>query len=106
MKKIKLLVNILFFLAPLLITSQESLLDQIEYSDKDYKIGLSTFKAHKIINGQSTKQSKKKELYLYVAHRFGNINEGISTLFGLDIANTKIEMLYGLSDNFQVGFNR
>lgn len=106
MKKIKLLVNILFFLAPLLIISQESLLDQIEYSDKDYKIGLSTFKAHKIINGQSTKQSKKKELYLYVAHRFGNINEGISTLFGLDIANTKIEMLYGLSDNFQVGFSR
>ena len=60
MKKIKLLVNILFFLAPLLIISQESLLDQIEYSDKDYKIGLSTFKANKIINGQSTKQSKKK----------------------------------------------
>ena len=60
MKKIKLLVNILFFLAPLLIISQESLLDQIEYNDKDYKIGLSTFKAHKIINGQSTKQSKKK----------------------------------------------
>ena len=95
-----------FFLFPLFFFSQESLLDQIEYQNEDYRVGLSAFKAHKIINSQSTKQSKEKELYLYVAHRFGNINEGISTLFGLDIANTKIEMLYGISDNFQVGFSR
>ena len=88
------------------VSTQNSLLDQIEYDNDDYKIGLSAFKAHKIINGQSTKQSQKKELYLYVAHRFGNINEGIRTLFGLDIANTKIEMLYGISDNFQVGVSR
>jgi len=95
-----------FFLFPLFFFSQESLLDQIEYQNEDYRVGLSAFKAHKIVNGQSTKQSKEKELYLYVAHRFGNINEGIRTLFGLDIANTKIEMLYGFSDNFQVGFSR
>ena len=88
------------------IISQNDLLGEIDYVNEDYKVGLSAFKAHKIINGQSTKQSRKKELFLYVAHRFGSINEGIKTLFGLDIANTKIEMFYGLSDNFQVGFSR
>ena len=88
------------------ISSQNSLLEEIDYNNEDYKVGLSAFKAHKIINGQSTKQSSKKELFLYVAHRFGSINGGIKTLFGLDIANTKIEMFYGISDNFQVGFSR
>ena len=88
------------------IISQNDLLGEIDYVNEDYKVGLSAFKAHKIINGQSTKQSREKELFLYVAHRFGSINGGIKTLFGLDIANTKIEMFYGLSDNFQVGFSR
>ena len=88
------------------IISQNDLLGEIDYVNEDYKVGLSAFKAHKIINGQSTKQSREKELFLYVAHRFGSINGGIKTLFGLDIANTKIEMFYGLSDNFQVGVSR
>lgn len=88
------------------ISGQNSLLEQIDYNNEDYKVGISAFKAHKIINGQSTKQSSKKELFLYVAHRFGSINGGIKTLFGLDLANTKIEMFYGLSDNLQVGFSR
>ena len=88
------------------LISQNSLLEEIDYKNENYKVGLSTFKAHKIINGQSTKQSSEKEFFLYVAHRFGSINGGIKTLFGLDIANTKIEMFYGISDNFQVGFSR
>ena len=99
----------LFFLIVLLansIISQNNLLDEIDYDSEDYKVGLSAFKATKIINGQSTKQSNKKELYLYVAHRFGSINGGLKTLFGLDIANTKIELLYGLSNDIQIGFSR
>ena len=55
---------------------------------------------------QSTKQASEKELYLYVSHRFGSIDEGINTLFGLDIANTKIELLYGLTNKLQIGFSR
>ena len=88
------------------INSQESLLDEIDYDNEDFKIGVSAFKANKVINGQSTKQSGEKELYLYVAHRFGSIDGGIKTLFGLDIANTKIELLYGLSNDLQIGFSR
>ena len=107
-KKISLktfLIAITIFCTNYLI-SQNNLLDEIDYNNENYKIGLSAFKANKVINGQSTKQSGEKELYLYVAHRFGTIDGGIKTLFGLDIANTKIELLYGLSSNLQVGFSR
>ena len=104
--KLKLICISAIILSYNFINSQESLLDEIDYNNEDYKIGVSAFKANKVINGQSTKQSGEKELYLYVAHRFGSIDGGIKTLFGLDIANTKIELLYGLSNNLQIGFSR
>lgn len=103
---LKFIVFIFVIFLTNLSISQNGLLEEIDYKNEDYKVGLSAFKAHKIINGQSTKQSSKKELYLYVAHRFGSINGGIKTLFGLDIANTKIELLYGLSNDIQIGFSR
>ncbi len=104
--KLKMRLSLTIVLFANLTISQNNLIDEIDFDNRDYKVGLTAFKAHKVINGQSTKQSKKNELYLYVAHRFGNINDGISTLFGLDIANTKIEMLYGISEKFQIGFSR
>jgi len=85
--------------------SQADLLYEIDNEDNT-EFTISAFKAHKIINNQSTKQSNKGELYLYVSHRFGTVKDGISTLFGLDEANTKIELMYGLNDNIQFGFSR
>ena len=41
-----------------------------------------------------------------MSHRFGTVKDGIRTLFGLDYANTKIELMYGLNDNIQFGFSR
>ena len=105
MKKNKLFLILL--LAYSFSFSQESLLMKLENeSENKSSDKISTFKAIKIINNQSTKQASEKELYLYVSHRFGSINGGIKTLFGLDIANTKIELLYGLSNNLQIGFSR
>ena len=105
MKKNKLFLILL--LAYSFSFSQESLLMKLENESENKSSNeISTFKAIKIINNQSTKQASEKELYLYVSHRFGSINGGIKTLFGLDIANTKIELLYGLSNNLQIGFSR
>ena len=105
MKKNKLFICHLFISS--LIFSQTNLLDKLENeSDSKLQNDISSFKAIKIVNNQSTKQANLKELYLYVSHRFGSVDEGINTLFGLDIANTKIELLYGLSNNFQIGFSR
>ena len=105
MKKNKIFLCVLFINS--LIFSQTNLLEKLEdESDVKLQNEVSTFKALKIVNNQSTKQANYKELYLYVSHRFGSINDGIKTLFGLDIANTRIELLYGLYKNLQIGFSR
>ena len=88
-------------------SSQNSLLDEITTeSDYENTFQMPAFKAMKVVNNQSTKLAGKGDLYLYVGHRFGAIKGGIGSLFGLDYANTKIEMLYGLFSEVQVGFSR
>lgn len=64
------------------------------------------FKAMKIGNLQSTKVSEGGDMYMYVSHRFGTLKDGVSTFFGLDNANTKIQLLYGIVDGFQVSLSR
>lgn len=64
------------------------------------------FKAMKIGNLQSTKVSEGGDMYMYVSHRFGTLKDGVSTFFGLDNANTKIQLLYGIIDGFQVSLSR
>jgi len=87
--------------------SQENLLEELENKSENKTTNkVSAFKGIKVVNNQSTKQAGEEELYLYVSHRFGSIKGGIKTLFGLDIANTKIELLYGVSNNIQIGFSR
>jgi len=86
---------------------QNSLLNEISAeSDYENTFQMPAFKAMKVVNNQSTKLAGKGDLYLYVGHRFGAIKGGIGSLFGLDYANTKIEMLYGLFSEIQVGFSR
>jgi len=86
---------------------QNSLLNEISAeSDYENTFQMPAFKAMKVVNNQSTKFAGKGDLYLYVGHRFGAIKGGIGSLFGLDYANTKIEMLYGLFSEVQVGFSR
>ena len=98
-------IILFIFLVHINCFSQNDLLYDID-NQTNTEFTISAFKAHKIINNQSTKQSNKGELYLYVSHRFGTVKDGISTLFGLDYANTKIELMYGLNDNIQFGFSR
>ena len=103
----KLIFTILGLFFGCFVFSQNNLLDEIssEYSYKD-EFEMPAFKAMKVVNNQSTKLAQKGDLYLYVGHRFGTIKGGVESLFGLDYANTKIEILYGLINQVQVGFSR
>jgi hypothetical protein len=105
MNKLNYFIVVFFFSS--FIFCQNDLLDEIS-KETSYKntFELPAFKAMKIVNNQSTKLAEKEDLYLYVAHRFGSIKGGLNSLFGLDYANTKIEILYGLFNNIQVGFSR
>lgn len=85
----------------------DSLLKELEsLSENEQIFELPAFKALQIGNLQSTKVVSKGDLYLVVAHRFGYLKNGITDFFGLDQANTKIQLLYGIKKNLQLGVSR
>lgn len=65
-----------------------------------------TFKATRIINSHSVETTGKGVLDFRVAHRFGALNAGTSTFFGLDNARTKLSFDFGITDWLMIGFGR
>ncbi len=96
----------ILFLLPILTFSQNDLLDEIDSKNESNERVTATFKGLKIVNLESTKLVAKKELTLVVAHRFGSLNNGIDTFFGLDEAVTRINFVYGLTDAINIGISR
>ena len=87
--------------------AQEDLLSLIEDDDekkKEYVIN--AFKSTRVINGQSMELLAKGVMDVRILHRFGTINSGINTLFGLDQANMRIGFDYGVFNNLSIGFGR
>ena len=70
------------------------------------KFELPAFKAMKIGNLQSTKMADVGDFYLIVSHRFGPLKDGADTFFGLDEANTKIQLLYSFWEGVQLSISR
>ena len=66
----------------------------------------STFKGTKVINGQSTELPSKRTLLFIIAHRFGTINSGVYELWGLDQAQMRMSLDYGVSDRLALGLAR
>lgn len=95
----------ILFCLPLCLFAQEDLLDEID-TDSINNYADATFKALKIVNFESTKLVAKKDFTLVVAHRFGSIENGFDTFFGLDDAVTRLNFIYGISDNFNLGISR
>jgi len=79
-------------------------LDSLDQNQDSFQ--LPAFKALQIGNLQSTKVIDKGDLYMVVAHRFGYLKSGIGEFYGLDQANTKIQLIYGLWKNLQIGVSR
>lgn len=88
-------------------TAQDDLMDELnEETKNETSFELPAFKAMKIGNLQSTKIGAKGDLYLYVSHRFGALKEGFDTFFGLDEANTKIQLAYSFWKGTQFTISR
>ena len=66
-----------------------------------------TFKDTRVINSQSVETLQKRELDFRIGHRFGNVNSGWPTLWGLEnAADVIFEFDYGLTDNMMIGLVR
>jgi hypothetical protein len=86
--------------------SQDDLLAEIDVDSLQSDYTIATFKGLKIVNFESTKLVAKKELTFVVSHRFGSIENGFDSFFGLDDAVTRLNFIYGLSDGFNVSISR
>ncbi|PWN63348.1 DUF5777 family beta-barrel protein [Chryseobacterium oncorhynchi] len=86
--------------------AQEDLLKDIDTITTNTDTSQPAFKALQIVTGQSTKLAAKKEWYMIVAHRFGDVSAGFKDFFGLDNASTKLGVIYGISDGLSVSLSR
>lgn len=96
----------LFFCFPFLVHAQNDLLSEIDTDSVPKAYASAAFKGLKIVNFESTKLVSKDEFTLVVSHRFGSLENGIDTFFGLDEAVTRLNFIYGITDGFNIGISR
>ena len=97
---------LLFLLITTFGYSQQDLLDEIDNDTIINNYATAAFKGLKVVNFESTKLTAKKELTFVVAHRFGSIENGFDSFFGLDDAVTKLNFIYGITDAINIGISR
>jgi hypothetical protein len=76
----------------------------VDKSKTDYATAI--FKTTRLINGQSIQNLGKGIMDVKISHRFGTLNSGAYNFFGLDDANTRIGVDYGLFNNLLIGIGR
>lgn len=91
---------------PIWSFSQDSLLDEIDMDSIDNQETIAVFKGLKVVNFESTKLASKKQFIFMVSHRFGSIENGFDSFFGLDDAVTQLSFIYGISDGFNISASR
>jgi hypothetical protein len=104
MKKILLLI---FLLTITYNLQSQDLLDILDEETEGTTTTVSaTFKGTRIANGHSVENRKAKELEFIIGHRFGALNSGTFNLFGLDNANIRFSLEYGITDDLMIGIGR
>jgi len=82
----------------------DSLLNDMTAEKTTY--ATATFKATRIINGHSIEQMKAGQLDVRIHHRFGTINSGFHSFYGMDEATTFLGVDYGITDKLMAGIGR
>lgn len=86
--------------------SQNDLLNEIDSDSTSKDYVSAAFKGLKIVNFESTKLVAEREFTFIVSHRFGSVENGINSFFGLDDAVTRLNFVYGLSDCVNINVSR
>jgi hypothetical protein len=96
----------LFFCLSLSVFAQEDLMSMLDDGTKEDAPVSATFKAVRIINGHSIETTRKNHLDFVINHRFGALNSGYQNFWGLDQAQIRLGLEYGVSKNLMVGIGR
>ena len=102
----KFLSGILAFISITSISAQEmDLLKGIDSTPQKEYI-TNAFKSSRVINGHSMEMIGAGVLDFRILHRFGEVNQGIYDMFGLDQASMRMGFDYGISKHLTVGIGR
>ena len=92
-----------------LVFAQDDLMDLLNKEtekEKKPEYTTATFKTTRLINGQSVENVAPGVLDFRISHRFGNVNGGAYSLYGLDEASMRMGFDYGLSKKWMIGIGR
>lgn len=84
----------------------DALLDDMQDEQDLSQDVIATFKSTRIINGQSIEMLAAGDLEFRIAHRFGTLNTGAYDLWGLDLADNRLSLDYGITDWMMIGLGR
>lgn len=99
-------LTLTLLLIPLLSQAQEQDGGN-HYKAYEKKSNHQTFKDTRVINSQSVETLQKGILDFRIGHRFGNIDGGFATFYGLEnAADVIFEFDYGITDNIMIGIMR
>ncbi|MDT8887862.1 DUF5777 family beta-barrel protein [Aquirufa sp. LEPPI-3A] len=103
-----LFIACVLFLGSIPLRAQDDLMAMLEKEDaKQTNYTLATFKASRLINGQTVETIAKQHLNFWISHRFGAINSGfIDNFLGLDEARIRLGLEYAITDRLLVGAGR
>jgi hypothetical protein len=96
----------IFFVISVQTYAQEELLKELDANHDETEVTIATFKGTRIINGHSIEVTPGGTLEFIFSHRFGRINSGWYEMFGLDQAEVRIGLDYGISDKLSVSLGR
>lgn len=99
----------LLILATSSFAQDSSLLKMLDDSLNNHSIPnkvTGTFKATQIINTPTVESPAKKTLQFLIMHRFGKLSDGAYQLFGLDNAEIRFGLDYGLTNRLSIGVGR
>lgn len=98
-------LGICFVLTGLSIQAQD-LLSLLGEEKPQKEFITNAFKATRVINGHSMEFLGNGVLDFRILHRFGTLSSGPNNLYGLDQANMRFGLDYGISKRLMVGFGR
>lgn len=102
------IVLLLCLMAALPLQAQDDLLKELQQSEDSLQTSYTqaTFKGTRLINGHTVETRSEGVLDVIISHRFGRLNSGAYELFGLDEANVRLGLDYGLNDRLTLGIGR
>jgi hypothetical protein len=100
-----LIVVPLLFVATI-IHAQDSLMNLLGETKPNIEYTSGTFKATRVILGQSIENPFGGTMVFVISHHFGQINSGFYNFFGLDQASTRLGLDFGITNWLDVGFGR